>query len=405
MNKRYIKKIIFGILCSPVYIVCSFIKRDRHIWVFGSWYGKTYSDNSAYLFEFVNSYKKNIKAIWITKNRKVISLLKGKGYQVYHAYSIFGLWYGSRAGVTIINCGYDDVNKYCIVKSFIVQLWHGIPIKKIKKDDKLNNIESQNNFLKLIKFHTIKIFPFLSEHYDVIISSSKIVTEKLETAFSGCFNKIFETGYPRMDIISSKNEINIDRLIKRERYGGKLILYAPTHRQEGKTEINILQRNDIYTINDFLIKSNALMLIKSHEYEKQKNWESKIKGLDNIIFLDQTIDIDVNMLLPYIDILITDYSSIFYDFIILDKPIIFFPFDITHYNQVDRKFYGNYNKQTPGVKCYNWSDIIIEIKKIFSGQDSFVLERQIIVEETYKYKDIYNCSRIVDLIKKELVYN
>ena len=110
-------------------------------------------------------------------------------------------------------------------------------------------------------------------------------------------------------------------------------------------------------------------------------------------------------LLPYIDILITDYSSIFYDFIILDKPIIFFPFDITHYNQVDRKFYGNYNKQTPGVKCYNWSDIIIEIKKIFSGQDSFVLERQIIVEETYKYKDIYNCSRIVDLIKKELVYN
>jgi len=111
------------------------------------------------------------------------------------------------------------------------------------------------------------------------------------------------------------------------------------------------------------------------------------------------------MLLPSIDILITDYSSIFYDFIILDKPIIFFPFDIAHYNLVDRKFYGNYNEQTPGTKCYSWSAIFIEIKKIFSGKDSFVMERQKMIEQTYKYNDICNCSRIVDVIKKELIYN
>ena len=74
----------------------------------------------------------------MTKNKHVLHNLRNKGDNVFCKNSIYGLWYGSRAGVTFINCGYDDVNKYCIRGSLIIQLWHGVHLKKIKNDDIIN---------------------------------------------------------------------------------------------------------------------------------------------------------------------------------------------------------------------------------------------------------------------------
>ena len=145
--KRSFFKLLSGIIFFPIYLVSNLIPRSSKIWVFGAWFGNNYSDNPSYIYEYIINKKLPIDAIWLTNCNIIINDLRAKGFRVYHKFSIYGLWYGSRAGVTFINCGYDDVNKYCISGSLIVQLWHGIPLKKIKNDDLINEIINKNFFL------------------------------------------------------------------------------------------------------------------------------------------------------------------------------------------------------------------------------------------------------------------
>ena len=212
-------KLFFGILSFPLFLLSFLVPRSRNIWVFGAWYGNQYTDNTSYLYEYVKETKPDIKAIWLTRNKHVIQNLRNKGDNVFCKNSIYGLWYGSRAGVTFINCGYDDVNKYCINRSIIVQLWHGVPLKKIKNDDMINENIQHPSLLALIRIISIKLLPFLNERYDLIISSELKVTDRFESAFKIERSKIIETGYPRMDIITTPSF----SYIKEKLYDEKLI--------------------------------------------------------------------------------------------------------------------------------------------------------------------------------------
>ena len=207
--KNPIYKLFFGILSFPLYLLSFLVPRSQYIWVYGSWYGNQYTDNTSYLYEYIKENRPQIQAVWLTRNKRVIIDLRNKGDIVFSKNSIYGLWYGSRAGVTFINCGYDDVNKYCINRSYIVQLWHGIPLKKIKNDDIINENIPRPSFIIFIRNSILKLLPFLNERYDLIISSGTKVTDRFESAFKIDRSNVVETGYPRMDIILSEKSAYI----------------------------------------------------------------------------------------------------------------------------------------------------------------------------------------------------
>jgi len=401
MNRQF-KKLFFGILSFPVFLISQCFPRSKKIWVFGSWHGTQFSDNTAYLFQYVINNNPNIKAVWLTENKLLIEQLKAKGYQVFHKNSIIGFWYGSRAGFSFINCGYDDVNKYCINRSFIVQLWHGIPLKKIKSDDNINETVNRTLILKLFRYIILKLFPFLNEKYNLIISSSPKVTEFFKSAFNISTNDIIETGFPRMDIII-KSECAYERaLLYDEKIINKCILFAPTFRDSGRKTVNYIQSLDINRMNLFLKKNNAILLIKMHYIDHIKNHFINIKKYSNIKLLDKNKFNDINRVLYHVDLLITDYSSIFYDFLILDRPILFFPADLIEYQKDDRELYVDYNKATPGKKCESWSEIQIELEKYFQNEDHFKFERNLVYNNYYKYSDGKNCERIINTISNYL---
>ena len=87
MNRQF-KKLFFGILLFPVFLISQCFPRSKKIWVFGSWHGTQFSDNTAYLFQYVINNNPNIKAVWLTENKLLIEQLKAKGYQVFHKNSI-----------------------------------------------------------------------------------------------------------------------------------------------------------------------------------------------------------------------------------------------------------------------------------------------------------------------------
>ena len=393
-------KLFFGIISFPFYLISLLIPRSSNIWIFGAWYGDQYSDNTSYLYEYVIEKKIGIKAIWLTSNQPIVDALQKKGYNVYNKNSIYGFWYGSRAGATFINCGYDDVNKYCIRGSLIIQLWHGIPLKKIKNDDIINENIQRPSIIILIRNIILKLLPFLNERYDLIISTGSKVTDRFESAFKINRSNIVETGYPRMDIIlSEKSAYSKTQLHNyHDDTIEKIILYAPTHRVEGTGEHDMLSHLDFDKFNRFLQKHKSIMLIKMHYYESDKITFHSVNEPSHIHLLNSQEINDINRILNHIDVLITDYSSVFYDFLVLDRPILFAPFDLDEYQQIDRELYEDYTSATPGPICQNWNEIQIQLEKYFSEGDTYQTERKEIFNQYFQYSDNHNSERIVDTV-------
>ena len=132
-------------------------------------------------------------------------------------------------------------------------------------------------------------------------------------------------------------------------------------------------------------KLNAVLMIKMHAVET-----SKIDDINNCIFLDAKCDISVFM--KYADCLITDYSSVYFDYLVFDKPIVFYPYDYDFYVNSDRGLMVDYNEFTPGEKVYTIKELYLCISNICSGnwQDSYSSARNELKKKVWddSYKTI-----------------
>ena len=126
-------KIIVSIFFIPLWHLQKLIKRDSKTWVFGSWNGEKYNDNSMYFFEYVNRFTK-IKAYWITKSKNVYKELKNRNFNVEYANSFKGIYITLIAKYFFISWGKTDINNYFTNGGLLFNLWHGNPIKnRIRK--------------------------------------------------------------------------------------------------------------------------------------------------------------------------------------------------------------------------------------------------------------------------------
>ncbi len=140
------------------------------------------------------------------------------------------------------------------------------------------------------------------------------------------------------------------------------------------------------------------MLIKMHYYELDKISFNFANEHSHIHLLKNQETNDINRILHHIDVLITDYSSVFYDFLVLNRPILFAPFDLDEYQQIDRELYEDYTSATPGPICQNWKEIQIQLEKYFYEGDTYQNERKEIFNHFFQYSDNYNSERIVDTV-------
>ena len=401
---KQINKLFFGIIFYPLFIMSKLIPKSNNVWIFGAWYGNRYSDNTSYLFEYIHKEKLPIKAIWLSNKNKIISHLRSKGYRAFNKNSIFGFYYGCRAAVSFVNCGYSDVNMYAIGKSLKVQLWHGIPLKKIKYDDEINENKPHNPYYNRVKSALLFIFPFLNDNWDFIISSSEDVSQRMASAFRVDLAKIIETGYPRMDkILSPKDELlNIFPQTKDWKQFSKIILYAPTHRREGRGGTSLFDSMDYLKFNEILSNENAAIFIKMHYYHELNNNYLFDKSFSNIILLEEGDVPDINTILPFVDVLISDYSGVVLDYLILDRPIIPTSFDLEEYITKDRELYEDYAKTVMGINCNNWEQVQNKLQEIFAGNDLSSPCRKEMLRRYFKYSDTNNCKRIIDTVTDHL---
>jgi len=398
--------LLFKLCIYPLYLLLSWIScifpRNKNIWVFGSWFGRSYSDNSRYVFEYVCLNESSIRAVWLTHEEKVLEQVHSAGGEAYLINSLMGYLMSYRVALVFLTCGSADVNPVASFGAIKIQLWHGTPLKKIGLDDQITTNPNQSSLYKALKILWRTLFPFTSDKYDLIISASPLVSKRLATAFGVAPSQIKVTGYPRADLILSPKPLFIPAVEAfRKKYNARYVIcYFPTHRGEGYRDINLFENFDIEGLNDCLSRHEAVFFIKLHYYHK--NYKMSL-GSDiessRICWLSDDEVNDVNQLLTHIDLLITDYSSVYFDYLLLDRPIIFAPFDIDSYITYDREFYEDYDLATPGPKCKNWHELIVVLDRTLSGVDSYGELRKLKQRLYNSYVDTNNCKRIIEEAK------
>lgn len=230
---------------------------------------------------------------------------------------------------------------------------------------------------------------------DFIFNTSPFTLSILPEVFKDG-SKTFITGYSRNDIFYKEiknSEIDVDRLmiehVKNIKKDKKIVMYAPTFRR-GQTEFDFDKVLPIEKLNDFAKENNIFFILSLHnKYRAQQN-KGRIE--ENIGFLEES---DIYPLLKEIDVFITDYSSSFVDYLLLDRPIVFYPYDFDEYNEKEG-LSADYDQITPGPRVKNFQDL----KTAILSEDSYKEERKRVCDLYHTYKDSKSSERIFANISK-----
>ena len=337
------------------YIFLKILPVNNNVIFFESSVGRNYSSNPKYVYEEMvkQGLDKEFQCIWSLEDTNLE--IPGNNKKVKRARLKY-LYYLIIARIWVC----DTRQPSFLVKrpqTTYIQLWHGTPLKKLAMDMDLlcmsENIEL-SEYKRLFKKNT--------ETWDYLISQSDYTTEKFKSSFD-FKNKILNTGFPRNDILfKMNNEKSINSIKNRNKlpYDKKIILYAPTWRDDDFYE------NGIYKFSSRLdfellekeLSDTYIILVKLHYLVKDSIDWNKYEGF--VYAYDHLSDIQELYLIS--DVLITDYSSVMFDYSILKRPMFIYAYDYECYKTKLRGFYFNIFEEFPGPIVENTQDLIESIR-------------------------------------------
>ena len=323
------------------------IRPDSHIWLFSSTDNSHYNYNSRYLFEYVKENLPEITPLFVINDpelRNSLSSKYGKQYFI-ETENIQGIRQALSAGVWFTSAGLPAYGSGLHKKRLIINLWHGVPLKKIALLDP--------NLKKAARIYFKKIF---SENYTCILTTSHELIPLMARSFAVSEDKIKVWGQPRNDGLFQKNDCHeiLGQLFPDLPEYTKTVLYAPTFRDYGQVQLFPFKDFDQKQLEAFLDEKNMLLFIRTHVAEQGSAAPYLGK---RIRFLGNEQAEDVTGILNIFDCLITDYSSIYIDYLLTDKPMIFLPYDRQQYLD-GRGMNFDYDDVTPGPKPETFNDFL-----------------------------------------------
>lgn len=303
------------------------VPKNNNLIVVNAWFGQKYADNTMYEFEYLLE-NTSFNVVWTTKNRKVFDKLKREGKPVVLSNTVKGIWTQIRAKMLLSTIQHHDFNKYFLCNCILLDLDHGIIYKQVGFDihpDDTYQLVHDKVVKKYVKFY---------------MTTTSYLTEKMmEHSYHVKEDNTFLCGKARLDYFFDK-KLRTDNSSLKELIGDrKTIMYMPTHRSNGKKKINIEELIDLKYINDLCVKYGYLFIIKKHFYHRSEN--TKTDQYSNIIDVTGST-FDAQEMLFNADILITDYSSCYIDFLLLDRPLVLFTYDLEEYLENERELFVSF---------------------------------------------------------------
>lgn len=341
-----------------------------------------YSDNTRSIFNELcrRGLNKKYRFVWLCKNKNTVIPNKN----VILAHGIFAKTYYRMRAKCVISCN-------TFVQSFnnrqkSIYLCHGIPLKS------LNGYKAPTGIDYAIG---------LSDE------TNRIQSKELELPIEN----FISLGYPRNDDLSRLNHDDIIRIFKHDYK--KVIVWYPTFRQHNSGKLcaeaaNALpiihDKNHAIILNEFAKTQDMLIVIKPH-FSQDLSYILNL-NLSNVLFINDQFFIE-NKISSYefvggCDALITDYSSIFYDYLLCNKPIAAIWEDIDEYKK-NRGFAVDPDKYFKGsYKVYNINDLIAFLQEVSQNVDSLATERKQMTSIIHKFQDNHSSKRVADFIESIL---
>jgi len=396
----------FWLIGFPLKMV---IKRHIGLLVVISAPGAAFADNSKYFFVYANEMVgRGERVVFLTTSRTAHGMITAAGAESIVHPSWRSLFLLLKCGTVITDFDWFKFGAYPLTRGAkLIQIWHGAPLKHIELDLFRKRLPVTPAWLRpLLKAQKAVIgrYPF----YDAVVSTSQwFITEVFQRCFKA--KQFIATGYPRNDILFGWPDpgsishrlawINVDKqvleTVRAARTDGhKICLYVPTFRKDmaGPFEKAL----DLSRFSAFARNHNLLVVLKLHPF---MHGQYRISQYHNIV--EYAPRGDVYPLMTHCDLLITDYSSIFFDFLLLNRPVVFFPYDLEQYLSHDRDMYFDYDAMTPGPKCRTYDELEMQIENFFQAeyQDKYAANRKKIRRYTHDHEDGLSHERLFSKIQ------
>ena len=340
-------------------------------WVFSSVHNRTFNYNSSYLFLYVKEHCPEIHPYYVMnddKKREELGEKYGKEYFL-DGKTMAGIrkilsckvWFTSTAP-PLYGVGFRK-------KYVILNLWHGIPLKKI-------GMEQKN-----LSWFTRKYYKYLfADNYEGVVTTSSHLVHIMSRSFLVEPERIKVWGQPRNDVLFSSNsegkgleEVFSGELPPYE----KVVLYAPTFRDHEPTQLFPFQDMDRERLCQWLEEKKIFLCIRLHLYDQTGyQWIQELDRTGSRIrFLNEDRTVDIMEALKEFDLLITDYSSIYMDYLLTGKPILFLPYDQEAYLK-ERGMNFPYDHVTPGPKPKTFQEFLNSMEDLLYNHDGYVRQRE-----------------------------
>lgn len=331
---------LLAFLAMPfVFAFSMLIPRDEDRWVFMAGDdGERFADNAKYLF--LACAERDVRCLWITSSEATRDALTDAGYECYLANTRAGRWAMFRAGVFFETHG--PVWPHYTGRAAIVHLTHGNYLKQMLADH-------SRDWPWILK---VAVEIFFGRRRKHTVTGPGVPATNTKSMHEIEDDDLLVTGFPRNDVLFEEipgerlglNEAELDQFLEQAN-AGPVLLYAPTWRQAygGQNGIPLADQDlPMAELDEVLDASNAHLYVSPHP---ATTFDEELSQRSNISLLDSGGD-----LYPFMrecDALITDYSGIFYDYLLLDRPMIFFAPDLEAYLE-DRPLYFDYEDHVPG---------------------------------------------------------
>lgn len=417
------------LLLLPIYGLSFITPRDKNIWLFGSTFGRRFTDNPRYLYMYVNHFSKvkfgkksgtgsrtgaatleeklaGIRPIWISHNKEVIKDLNDAGFEAYYYHSLKGIFYALRAGFYIFDNYSKDINFWQSGGATKVNLWHGCGNKPSNAKNPFDKVRHPKNLWEKFKTFPRRISDEKPSHYilEVDAGNGNAAIFRVDAS-----HIIHGGGFPRNDaMLSAANqtekrnyffeyvtelEKNLIEKLSELSKDHKIIAYLPTF---SKSEDMLFKVIDLEKINAYFKEHHYIFVAKPHPKSKIKAEFEKL-NCSNIINVPS--DVDVYAFIPYADMLVTDYSSIYTDYLLLDRPVVAFQFDREIYEKNSRGFSVNQDVFMPERVAKTGDELVVAITDVFADDQSKELRKKT-RDRKFMCNDDRSCERITEAILK-----
>lgn len=367
-NKRVFYKTV------AIYIFSKLKLKENWI-IFESFMGRNCSGQPKYIYKYIlENFGDKYKCIWVVDRKGV--QIQGK-HKTCKRFSLKYYYYMNRSKYWVNNMR-QPLSVPRREETVMLATWHGTPLKRLVFD--MDDVHSATPQYKDIVYRQTRA-------WDYLLSDNPFSTEKFQSCFLFEKEKILEYGYPANDPMYASDREEHAREIKKKLgipENKKVILYAPTWRDDNFYEAGQYGFDLDLDVNRLKEEfgDEYVLLLRLHYFV--------VDQLDLSQYGDFTVDgssyDDITDLYLISDILITDYSSVFFDFANLKRPILYYTYDLEKYRDVLRGFYLDMENDLPGPLLLTNDEVVDAIKNI----------DEITLKYKDKYQEFYNRFCCVD---------